>query len=145
MQLSRANWRAETIVLLETRCKQLQTDPGLAKVLVQGISQWLHGTDQMNYLTFQPKYRGVITQQNDIGWRQLFNGRMSNEWARFNFNLIMMLMSKRCGNRKTPAGPCNLQLHTNKQHKSELVHNGPARSLLLYGSNGIMSGRCATQ
>ena len=77
-----ASWRAETIVSLETRCKQLQTDPGLAKVLVQGISQWLHGTDQMNYLTFQPKYRGVITQQNDIGWRQLFNGRMGNEWAR---------------------------------------------------------------
>lgn len=79
---SRDCWRAETIMELELRCKQLHTDPGLAYVLVQGISLWMKGQDTLLPKDYSPKYQRLITQQNDIGWRQLFNGRMSTEWAR---------------------------------------------------------------
>jgi hypothetical protein len=85
---SRDSWRAETTTLLETRCKQLHTDPGLAQVLVQGIAQWLKGTDKLSPDDFPPKYRRLIMHQNGIGWRQLFNGRMCTEWARIQDDFI---------------------------------------------------------
>ena len=71
-----------TITVLETRCKQLHTDPGLAQVLVQGTSQWLNGQETISPGDFPSRYHRLILQQNDIGWRQLFNGRLCIEWAR---------------------------------------------------------------
>jgi hypothetical protein len=41
----RGSWRADTIVVLEQKCQQLNTEKGLAKILVHGVSQWLNGHD----------------------------------------------------------------------------------------------------
>ena len=100
---SRDNWRAETITVLEHRCKQLNTVPGLALVLVTGISQWLNGQDTMSPKDFPPKYNQLVLQQNDIGWRQFFNGRMSTEWARIQDNYIYIASLRRSDElRHTP-------------------------------------------
>ena len=69
-------------MLLETRCKQLHTEPGMALVLVGGTLQWLNGQDVISHADFPSRYHRLISQQNAIGWRQLFNGRPCTEWAR---------------------------------------------------------------
>ena len=79
----RGTWRADTIVVLEQRCQQMNTEKGLAELLVHGVSSWLNGHDLgCNASSFPAKYHRLITHQNSIGWRQLFNGRMCSEWSR---------------------------------------------------------------
>ena len=78
----RALWRADTIVTIESRCKTLHTDPALTRILVSGINLWFQGKETVSFSDVNPKYHRLVAQQNSIGWRQLFNGRMSTEWAR---------------------------------------------------------------
>jgi hypothetical protein len=138
---SRDNWRAETITVLEHWCKQLNTEPGLALVLVTGISQWLNGQDTMSPEDFPPKYNQLVSQQNDIGWRQLFNGRMSTEWARIQDDYIYIY---HCGDQM------NYGTHqcssNDSNHASGMARIGQAKlSLFFCGNNGTKCGSNATQ
>jgi hypothetical protein len=49
---------------------------------VEGTSQWFQGRKLIPSKKFAPKYHRLLAQQNGIGWRQIFNGRMTTEWAR---------------------------------------------------------------
>ena len=49
---------------------------------MNSITLWFQGQDSINPITLHPKYHRLVAQQNSIGWRQLFNGRLSTEWAR---------------------------------------------------------------
>ncbi len=59
----------------------MKTREMLTTVLTDGIQAWLTNT------TLQPQnyphtFRQLLQEQNGIGWRQVFNGRLSNEWQR---------------------------------------------------------------
>jgi hypothetical protein len=99
----RESWRAETILELERRCQQLHTEPGLTKLLLYGISKWFRGQDVISFDEFSPKYHRVISQQNEIGWRQIFNGQMGIEWARIQDDHVYLVNSRR--SETTRPGP----------------------------------------
>ena len=80
---ARNTWRANTIVAVQEHCHLLRTSPTMTAMLVHGLHGWFE-----NHAQFQPtidvpsKYRRLVAQQNAIGWRQMFHGRLSIEWAR---------------------------------------------------------------
>ena len=78
----RASWRAHTIVVLQEKCQVLRTSPTLTTILVQGLHTWFQNKNHLPHNEFSPQYHRLINQQNAIGWRQIFHGRFSNEWAR---------------------------------------------------------------
>jgi hypothetical protein len=82
-QRSRTQWRAQFITALTVKGASMNSDPKLLCILTEGLHQWLQG-DDMGYdvNTVPVKYQRLVRQQNRIGWRQIFNGRMSKEWAR---------------------------------------------------------------
>ena len=58
----------------------LYTDPILQTILLAGLHAWQR--KQVLIPSHYPvQYRKLIAQQNRIGWRQLFNGRVSRQWS----------------------------------------------------------------
>ena len=53
----------------------------LSKILIEGVHLWFTSDNTLMPNQYPVKYRQLIRQQNRIGWRQLFNGRLSREWA----------------------------------------------------------------
>jgi hypothetical protein len=80
---SRDRWRRQFLNLLRVRCDELQTYPPMRDLLLEGIQSWW--TNPIGHLIqangYPHELRGLIHQQNRIGWRQLFHGRLSNEWS----------------------------------------------------------------
>jgi hypothetical protein len=54
----------------------------LTNILLQGIHKWFDMQTQLSPYDFPISYRLLISQQNKIGWRQLFHGRFATEWSR---------------------------------------------------------------
>jgi hypothetical protein len=50
-------------------------------ILLTALEAWFTDTPA-NFSTYPPQYSHLIQQQMQIGWRQLFNGRLSTEWSR---------------------------------------------------------------
>jgi hypothetical protein len=59
------------------------TSPILIHLWNEALDQWF-GNDEIQVasILFPRDLRQLILQQNLIGWRQIFNGRFSTEWAR---------------------------------------------------------------
>jgi hypothetical protein len=102
----RGIWRAETITILEQKCNQLNTEKGMAAILVHGVSQWLNGNDfGCDTSAFPRRYYQVITHQNSIGWRQLFSGRMCSEWAQLQDDYVYNMKLRRSNGRVSAKRP----------------------------------------
>jgi hypothetical protein len=78
----RSLWRAQLITSITNQCAMLHTDPTLTRILTDGLHVWFHTEDTLLPTKYPAKYEQLIRQQNRIGWRQLFSGRLSLEWAR---------------------------------------------------------------
>jgi hypothetical protein len=86
---SRARWRDQFLAAIEVKGVKLRSDPQLLNILTQGLHWWLQGNeDGYNGENIPEKYKRLVRQQNAIGWRQVFNGRMSKEWARLQADYI---------------------------------------------------------
>jgi hypothetical protein len=61
-------------------CDGLNTDPALKAILTNGMLSWLTNTpfDQTGVPT---DYTGLLSDQQKIGWYQLFAARMANQWS----------------------------------------------------------------
>ncbi|KAI2495321.1 hypothetical protein MHU86_19220 [Fragilaria crotonensis] len=81
---SRETWRLSFLQSLNTFHSTMHTSPILRHVLNKAFAQWLdpQQPDEINPVLFHTNVGKLIRQQNLIGWRQLFNGRFSVEWAR---------------------------------------------------------------
>ena len=80
---SREKWRDQLVAAITTKCVNLKSDPQLTQIMTKGLHQWLQGNDKgQEVWSFPAKYRWLVQEQNAIGWRQFFNGRVSKEWAR---------------------------------------------------------------
>ena len=122
----RAAWRAETITVLDERCQQLSTEPGLARILVHGVSQWLNGQETFSDVSNIPtKYHRLISYQNNLGWRQLFNGRFCLEWARIQDDYVYIQKLKRSTlpNRRRRPGTNSppIRLRSGTQWTGEII------------------------
>jgi hypothetical protein len=78
---TRREWRDTFIAELQTRCESLKTKPILIDILVHGLKRWFKNEIDLPVHGYPPLYHALINTQNAIGWRQLYNGRMSTEWA----------------------------------------------------------------
>lgn len=79
--ITRLEWRKAFLISLRKRCRELFTNNILEDILIDGLASWLQDTD-LDPMQYPSKYHQLIKQQTDIGWRQIFNGRFSIEWAR---------------------------------------------------------------
>ena len=82
-ELSRDTWRSDMVKTLEKKCKELNTRPLLQRVLLAGITGWLHSGDQfrLEATNYSPEVHRLIRSQNEVGWRQLFLGRFCLDWS----------------------------------------------------------------
>jgi hypothetical protein len=77
---SREAMHISSLVSIRKRCEKLDTRPYLMEILLDGLENW-YNDQPMETQPYPARYHRLIHQQNKIGWRQLFNGRMSVEWA----------------------------------------------------------------
>ena len=61
---------------------RIHTRPILSDILLDGLTYWFMGGEKLHTDEYPPAYTQLITQQNTIGWEQLFSGRLSKEWIR---------------------------------------------------------------
>jgi ribonuclease HI len=78
------NWRALFYEGIKKFHETADTSPLLRNLWNEAMEVWF-ATEiediQVSPVLFPNELRRVIIQQNAIGWRQVFNGRFSNEWA----------------------------------------------------------------
>lgn len=70
------------LVDLRKKAESLNTRPPLIQIMLDGISNYLNGSDHLNPLAVGPHYRELVRQQNRIGWLNFLRGRWSLEWTR---------------------------------------------------------------
>jgi hypothetical protein len=78
---SKRNWRLKCITSIRKRCGDMKTREMLTTILTDGIQAWFTEAT-LQPRTYPSAFRQLIQDQNDTGWRQIFNGRISNEWQR---------------------------------------------------------------
>lgn len=73
-------WRKDCLISLRKTMDTLITRPYLQTIFMDGLSAWFEGKT-ITADVYPDRYKRLIHQQTAIGWRQIFNGRMSVEWA----------------------------------------------------------------
>jgi hypothetical protein len=81
---SRSDWHREFWAAIEKFHVEHRTAPILIYVFHTVMEEWLHAEGDVvaSPILYPLEDRQLITQQNAIGWRQIFYGRFSVEWAR---------------------------------------------------------------
>lgn len=80
-------WRHELLTSLSAWCIEHHTQPLLQQLLLDSLRHWMYYNreDAVPYSPIcaehSPTLSRLIQSQTRIGWRQLFNGRFSQEWS----------------------------------------------------------------
>ena len=93
-------WFKNLILQLQMKMKMLQTEPALQSLFLQGLKAWRNiNTLPVSHLPRE--LREVLQEQDNIGWRQIFNGRISSKWARIQeqFETTHNLPNQRWGSK----------------------------------------------
>jgi hypothetical protein len=77
----RKPWRHKLYKALRVTCENHLTRPYLVDILLNGIDAWIHETP-FDKQTYPAIYHRLIEEQSSLGWRQIFQGRLTSEWAR---------------------------------------------------------------
>jgi hypothetical protein len=77
----RKPWRHTLYKALRATCENHITRPYLVDILLNGIDAWINEIP-FDKLEYPVLYHRLIDEQSSLGWRQLFQGRMTSEWAR---------------------------------------------------------------
>ena len=75
----RARWREKFLSGLAEQSTKLETAPSLEDSLVEGIARWFEGAEWTPEDLVEAT--DVEKAQCALGWRQIFNGRMTKGWA----------------------------------------------------------------
>jgi hypothetical protein len=80
---SRSTWRRTFLRDLRDHLIASNSSPLLSGLLLEGIRQWFTSESEINLLPelFHPSLHSIISQQNRIGWGQIFLGRFSTSWS----------------------------------------------------------------
>eukprot|EP00980_Cylindrotheca_fusiformis_P007182 scaffold1514_cov118-Cylindrotheca_fusiformis.AAC.2 len=82
-------WRSKLISDLEILLQKQEVQLDLGTVMISGIMSVFASTDEevtLNSSEYPRKLHTLIEEQNLIGWRQMFRGRVSREWAKIQQN-----------------------------------------------------------
>lgn len=63
---------------LRATCNECKSDPELCDLLIKGIERWFDREEPLIEVQY---HQEVLDDQNIIGWRQVFSGRLSRSWA----------------------------------------------------------------
>ena len=74
--MSRRRWRIKTIATLQKRMKQLNTKFDVENTMCCAIAEWFE-TGHVPLYKYPEKFHAAIWSQGAIGWRLIFNGRIS--------------------------------------------------------------------
>jgi hypothetical protein len=77
---SRVQWRDTLFSSLKDQCYKLKTAPPLVEILITGITSFFEDR-QFPIEDFEPAYRQLIREQDQIGWSQIFRGRLTMQWS----------------------------------------------------------------
>jgi hypothetical protein len=81
----RVRWRVQFHADIQAFHTKESTSPVLQHLWRDAIHQWFITDENEEFevspILFPTEVRRVIQQQNQIGWRQVFNGRFASEWA----------------------------------------------------------------
>jgi hypothetical protein len=75
-------WRGTLLSTIRKRGDTLHTDPVLLDILMAHLHAWFNHQPSPLPAAYPAAYRRLVREQSNLGWRQLFNGRWSKEWAR---------------------------------------------------------------
>jgi hypothetical protein len=78
---TRATWRAQFVISLRKLCQESRSDPTLTEILLQGLTHWLDDTP-FDEAPFSERYSALLREQRTIGWKHMFQGRATEEWAK---------------------------------------------------------------
>ena len=81
----RVTWRINFMDSIAEFCRTTQTDSELQTLLRTSLEMWFSDFETEPLLQthqFSPRLHRLIQQQNQIGWRQMFNGRFGSEWSK---------------------------------------------------------------
>jgi hypothetical protein len=99
---SRRTWRETFLAKIDKYLDAAETYPLLRHLWRQAITTWMDadGEDSviMSPVLYHWELRQLIVQQNAIGWRQVINGRFSQEWARIQDDYYARLRTQRGSN-----------------------------------------------
>jgi hypothetical protein len=88
----RKPWRHRLYKALRATCERLLTRPYLVDILVNGLDAWFSGID-LDKTKYPNAYHRLIEEQTNLGWRQLFQGRFTNEWTRLQDSHLLQIGS----------------------------------------------------
>ena len=78
---SRIQWRIRLISSLRRCMLRYSTCPGLMDTLCNVLTDWLD-TQTVSIDKYPVKYHPAIITQQNIGWQQIFMGKLSQEWEK---------------------------------------------------------------
>jgi exonuclease III len=103
--LSRQSIKNEMLQRIESGCERHRTDPDLQRLLLTAVKAWMHTPANELYIPsateYPERFTDLITNQTAIGWRQIFNGRFSNQWARRQDEYYARVETNRRNRRQT--------------------------------------------
>ncbi|KAI2494428.1 hypothetical protein MHU86_20111 [Fragilaria crotonensis] len=83
--VARTSWRHKFLTKLAETCDNHYTYGPLRDLLLEAFRQWLDPDNpplvQLPLDRYPVALHPLLATQNSIGWRQLFNGRFSQQWA----------------------------------------------------------------
>jgi hypothetical protein len=75
----RVKWRTKLLSDLRHTHSSTECNPYLIDILLDGIHSWIIDTP-MIMARYPRRYHRLITEQTTIGWRHVFNGRLTTQW-----------------------------------------------------------------
>ena len=80
----RAEWRVQFWAAIAQFHSDQRAAPLLTHVFRSAMEEWFQvdGEVEVSPILYPGDVRQLLIRQNSIGWRQLFSGRFSTEWAR---------------------------------------------------------------
>jgi hypothetical protein len=89
-------WNAQ-LGALKKLLRQLQTDPKITKVIVEGLNGWRQGEEKRYNSRFAAEQ--VADCQTESGWKHFFEGRLHKEWRILQEKYFLRLAIRRSGKR----------------------------------------------
>jgi hypothetical protein len=79
--VSRHKWRIKFVKGLRNRMTHLKTHAGITDTFCSALTEWFD-SQTVTPRKYHVRYRKALISQSNIGWRQIFMGKISQEWER---------------------------------------------------------------
>ena len=109
----RVEWRRQYWEALAKFHAEYRTAaPLLVHVLKSALEEWFQSTTdiEVSPILYPQEVRHLVLQQNAIGWRQLFNGRFTVEWAKLQQEYYTKHRKKQDGNKRRDGSQWQVKL-----------------------------------